>query len=66
MRFNCSRQNPTEWHVWFAWHPVRLANGCVWLENLERRGTKRTAIAQDLDPDVYGMEYEYWDWEYRR
>ena len=27
-----------EWHVWFAWYPVRVGKGdCRWLERVERR-----------------------------
>lgn len=47
MRFNCDRfkrpsrhQRITQWHRWFAWYPVRIADGdCRWLEYVERKAT---------------------------
>ena len=45
MRFNCghstSKKNKVkeDWHDWFAWYPVRVAEGdCRWLETVERKG----------------------------
>lgn len=45
MRFNCG---PTlqekiaakeQWHIWFAWFPVRVTPGdCRWLEKVKRKG----------------------------
>ena len=29
-------QNPTKWHEWFAWHPVVVDGGMVWMERVER------------------------------
>lgn len=26
------------WESWFAWHPVRVGDGWVWLQAIERRG----------------------------
>jgi len=27
-----------EWHIWYAWHPVRVGSGdCRWLEPVQRR-----------------------------
>lgn len=44
MEFFHPRHDPlSEWHRWFAWHPVRLKPGdgsaqpCVWWEWIERR-----------------------------
>ena len=37
-----------QWHVWFAWHPVRIDENIVWLEKVKRRKT--------------GVIYEYWDY----
>jgi len=48
------------WHNWFAWYPVRApsndktANTRVWLETIQRKGTRK---------GDWG-EY-YWDWEYK-
>jgi len=31
----------TNWHQWFAWHPVTIAYGkAIWLETIERRTTR--------------------------
>jgi hypothetical protein len=31
-----------EWHPWFAWHPVKIADhDCRWLETVMRKGTVR-------------------------
>lgn len=47
MKFNCDyfrnkREKRNErlrnWHKWFAWHPIRIAeNDCRWLECVNRR-----------------------------
>ena len=26
-----------QWHVWYAWYPVRTPNGWMWLTRVERR-----------------------------
>jgi hypothetical protein len=26
-----------KWHVWFAWYPVRIGEGLVWLKFIMRR-----------------------------
>jgi hypothetical protein len=32
------RAHNTQWHLWYAWFPVRLAdNDCRWFEWVERR-----------------------------
>jgi hypothetical protein len=54
MRFNCNKYKVdiTQWHKWFAWHPVKVkANECRWLEIVERRVTY--------------MSIEYIEYEYR-
>lgn len=45
MKFNCGEdwctkvQRKRQWHRWFAWYPVRIANyDCRWLEFVERQG----------------------------
>jgi len=30
-------QDPEEWHVWFAWHPVRVEDNWVWREEVMRK-----------------------------
>ncbi len=61
MKFDCG---PTwqervaakeKWHIWFAWHPVRLGSRhCRWLEEIWRKGK------QDC-----GYSGCPWDWEYK-
>lgn len=31
-----------EWRLWFAWTPIRIGSTWVWLENVERRGEKKS------------------------
>ena len=38
-----------QWHVWFAWHPVRIDEYIVWLEKVKRRKT--------------GMVYEFLEYK---
>lgn len=40
----------TRWHDWFAWYPVRIGEGVVWLETIE----------QKLECNIL-----YYQWEYR-
>jgi hypothetical protein len=49
----------TNWHDWFAWHPVRTPEGWVWLETIRRKG-RRTLIANGD-----GQPEHVWEWEYR-
>lgn len=51
MRWALTKQ-PTDWHKWFAWHPVLVESTVVWLEVIERRDTGKCG---DFD----------FDWEYR-
>ena len=44
MKFDCGEtfyskiERTKEWHDWFAWRPVRVANhDCRWLETVERK-----------------------------
>ncbi len=60
MKFDCGktweeRHNfLTKWHLWFAWHPVRVgSHDCRWLEMVEREGK------------LSGMMDATWSWEYR-
>jgi hypothetical protein len=61
MRINCGpsweakHAAKHEWHRWFAWRPVRIAEGdCRWLETIERKGKF-----------WYCWRHGLWDWEYR-
>jgi len=61
MRWDCGETWPEEvarcreWHRWFAWHPVEVADhDCRWLEWVECRGW----------PEEWGGEVR-WNWEYR-
>jgi len=51
------------WHVWFAWHPVRVPTKgkfsgmtMVWFEKVARRGKFR----------CWGLTECSWEWEYVR
>lgn len=62
MRFNCGesaakRINRIQnWHCWFAWHPVQVAeHDCRWLETVERKGTF---------VDMLPLS-SFWKWQYR-
>lgn len=45
----------SEWHLWFAWRPVRIgSHDCRWLETVQRRGAYWE-----------GWGEAFWDWEYR-
>jgi hypothetical protein len=37
MHFKCD--DLSEWHKWFAWRPVFVGCGLVWLETIERKIT---------------------------
>lgn len=30
----------TNWHSWFAWHPVKVRSECVWMEHVWRRSCR--------------------------
>lgn len=61
MRFNCESREVkharlSDWHRWFAWHPVRVGpSDCRWLEYVERKGTLH--VGWDMSC--------FWTWEYR-
>jgi len=45
-----------QWHVWYAWRPVRVTdNQIAWLENVERQGIR---CAEHV-------RVEWWIWKYR-
>lgn len=52
----------TEWHSWFAWYPVRIANGdCRWLETIQRKAKYTAWKTEGLFGAyvAYEIEYEY-------
>jgi hypothetical protein len=63
VRFRVAAKKPqpvTEWHVWFAWHPVRAAEGqrvtWCWLERVERKG-------EPFDDSLGGgISWQYQPW----
>jgi hypothetical protein len=47
-----------QWHDWFAWYPVQLIDGFVWLQIVER---KLELWIEGNDPD------DIWEgWVYRK
>ena len=45
MKFDCGETRrerydwSTNWHLWFAWYPVKVgSHDCRWLEYVERKG----------------------------
>jgi hypothetical protein len=50
-----SRPHKTQWHQWFAWHPVTIDGTTYWLEHVYRRG--RIELAWNHA----GIQ---WEWEY--
>lgn len=54
--WNEKKARLSEWHTWFAWHPVSVDEGVyVWLKRIERLG--RFSRFSNLDYD--------WHWTYR-
>lgn len=49
MRWRDDASELFAWHVWFAWHPVRVGDERVWLEYVARRAV--------LTWDSYYWEY---------
>lgn len=61
MKFDCGetweeeKERKSQWHRWFAWKPVYIANhDCRWLEFVERKGEYCS-----------GYDSDYWNWIYR-
>ena len=44
------------WKAWFAWRPVYINRGWLWLTTVERR---------ERDNGVIGSQNHDWWWEYR-
>ena len=62
MQFDCGdggktrHERLTNWHPWFAWYPVRLADhDCRWMERVERKGKFYCGVGGE----------SWWEWEYR-
>lgn len=62
MRIDCGptwgerRAAKEQWHLWWAWHPVRVGpHDCRWLEWIDRKGTFYAG----------GMGDAWWEYEYR-
>lgn len=53
-------KNKTKWHLWFAWHPVRVNNCIIWLETVDRM---RVILPFNNDFGPY-LSPDVW-WEYR-
>jgi hypothetical protein len=49
------KEPKTEWHRWFAWHPVKVEHQYVWLEKVYRKG-QRVPYGWDYDYRVEGSE----------
>lgn len=61
MKFDCGKsyvkwtEARKQWHQWFAWFPVMVAErDCRWLEYVERKGSV-----------FYGEADTWWNFEYR-
>jgi hypothetical protein len=53
------RKDSTNWHAWFAWHPVKLTNGdTIWLESILRKSTYRR-FPSLVDRMFFVTDYEY-------
>lgn len=44
-----------KWHIWFAWHPIRIGKKKYWLEYVYRRGE-----------EYIGISAVMWTWEYAK
>jgi hypothetical protein len=56
MRIRLDKKKPkdkTQWHVWFAWHPIRIGPHLAWLEFVERCGT----FSEDSCGGCWSYEY---------
>lgn len=42
-----------QWHMWFAWRPVRVGGYIVWLEYVQRKGHRGSCFS------------DYLEWEYQ-
>lgn len=52
--------NLAQWHLWFAWYPIRVdETTAAWLMYVERKGS------MTLMADSEGYPYEHWEFQYR-
>ena len=52
----------TDWHVWFAWHPVCLDHQLVWWEKVERKecsGQEIIHVFDGTERTIYIYRWEY-------
>lgn len=63
-------KDKSDWHVWFAWHPVWAENSkgdtvIVWLEKVYRKITKETSYSLEwVWDDLEEVPYTYNVYEY--
>jgi len=60
MKWDCDarERRREQWHLWFAWYPVKVADGdCRWLERVWRKGAYHYSH--------YFSHYDCgWNWRY--
>lgn len=44
----------TDWHRWYAWHPIKIDGSWHWLSWVMRKGEY-----------VREEDFGYWNWEYQ-
>jgi hypothetical protein len=73
MKFRCGRwrriinefidrldADKTEWHNWFAWHPVKVGvEDCRWLETVRRK-----KVYHRMSDGVVTVHYTSFHWRY--
>ena len=56
--FNSLPEQNQNWHLWFAWYPVRVGdNDCRWLEFVCRKAIPKTYVNHELQ--LMSQPYEY-------
>lgn len=56
MRFTFPPERNKNWHLWFAWYPIKTSyNGYAWLEFVKRRAIYRPASPR---------KFWYWDYDH--
>lgn len=50
----------TKWHVWRAWHPVKIDDTWYWFENVLRRSTSGEYVSYGL---VSRLLFTTWDYK---
>lgn len=58
----------SQWHDWFAWHPVFQRGQAIWLEKVRRRAKEQLVVITPLRRVliVLSLPYEalFYVWEY--